>query len=177
MKGQPTSTTSKSSASSELLLMASSSELTMGLYRYDWQPRLLVAIFGVRTAVIRTVCRADQRFEAQRAESSPDEAPAASPALKRIQHDTARPARIDTVRGDVHHQAQTRQRRASVKPADQIRWQRDRFQTSPPAPVRRMQIKRLAFRDDDFVAHDAIQRGADFVFRPAEVDKRCRMTR
>ncbi len=35
-----------------------------------------------------------------------------------------------------------------------------------------MKEERLAFRQDNLVAHHAIQRGADFVFRSAKIDKR-----
>lgn len=38
-----------------------------------------------------------------------------------------------------------------------------------------MQIKCLAVRQNDFIAHYTIQRRAYFIFRPAQVDKRRRM--
>ena len=35
-----------------------------------------------------------------------------------------------------------------------------------------MQEKRLPFRQDDFIAHHPIERGADFMFGAAQIDKR-----
>ena len=89
--------------------------------------------------------------------------------------DAAGPAWIDTVRGHVYHQSQSGQRRTAVKPADEVRRQGDGFKRYRQRQFTRMQIKGFAIFDYDFVTHHAIERGADFVLRSAEVNERCGM--
>ncbi len=55
--------------------------------------------------------------------------------VEELEHDAARPAGIDTVSGDVHHQSQTRQER-SVRPASRPdRPVASPTHRSPPAPA------------------------------------------
>ncbi|MNP58359.1 hypothetical protein D3C76_1532700 [compost metagenome] len=75
------------------------------------------------------------------------------------------------MRGDVHHQPQTRQRGTAVEPADQIRRQGDGLKSDRQRQFTRVQVKRVAVGQHDFITHHTIERGADFIFRPAEVDK------
>ena len=59
----------------------------------------------------------------------------------KLKHDAAGPAWIDTVRGNVHHQPQARQRGASVQPAYQVGRQGDRLVGHRQRQFARMQEK------------------------------------
>ncbi|CSF72759.1 Uncharacterised protein [Shigella sonnei] len=80
------------------------------------------------------------------------------------------------MRGDVHHQPQTRQRGTPVQPAHQIGWQRHRLQRHRQRQLSWVKIERLALVENDLIAHHAVKRGAHFIFGTAQIDKRCRVT-